>query len=751
MGSRTERSDSDTDYEIRRNICDEIEQSPENLWVYPKYHLLRAMELDPGEDVLAAVGAELCIRYYLSDNLEYLEDLETRNVLSRTEIDEFRGQRPMIRDICFRQADVSGEEDFWTPGSSLSTKCLTLFRARIKKMMQADGLIPVVGRNGSSGFFLPFQVEKGRPGCYDLDGIKHEEWSKYLSDMGLADCRLELLVHLEVKRELKLAGPSMMLPVLMAWSCKFKTDGVILPKYNPFRLVATGQFENGCLKQVETGGKMKSAGEILFNPTFVYPDDGSSGDTGRMSFLPLPEGISMEDALERIRGYLERELTEFSNDYMGRRYRELWEETRQHIYVDGARSQIEFMDNAVPNDMTQAREYLLRCMLQSQLYYSIGNTARALEKNEEAIDFARKNDFGGEMLRLRIEQIELLVGMERFDQVMQLIYYVEKEIRLDNAILDCARMVADISDGLIGPAVVGMIGGFSKSAEEQGCQLSEERQTEYYQSISRTLYLKLQHTVGIAEACFACAALTADPLSALAESAGITDVYFSRRRAKECFLRALENLKKAMVQPQSPLADLEEFSQAMNDYHWFYALFEPGSEKERERAKMAGNQHRVLKEHKDGLQAFRHYDDDLKLSVFLAWYRCLLRDHAVPLEYEKRRKKGLIRPVFEKRPCEQALLAKYEGALEAAAGRRDKAEELFRKAVEIMPQGNDLKLLSVYAEAFRSLKDPSFLKAARELNKKVFPSTLVWFRPLPFWSEWLDDPSSEFPGLKYWY
>ncbi len=898
--------------------------SPENLLVYPNAHLLLAMEYNDYEEAQAAIGAELCIRYFLSGNADYLTELKEWNVLSQSETGEFRDHMPMVRDICFRQADIRGQ-DFWTPASSLSTKCLTFFRARIETLMRADGLIPVIDKGDrASAFFLPFLIEKDCPGCYDLDGRKHKEWSKYLLDMGLTDCRLELLVHLDGESsKLNPSGPSMMLPALMAWSHKHKTDGVTLPKYNPFRLVATGEFKNGCLKQVETGGKIKCAREILFEPTFVYPDDGSHAHDSddRISFLRLPEGISMEEALEKIRGYLDRELTEFSNDYISKRYRDLWEEAKHHIYVDGEQLQAEFMENAVPNDATQSREYLLRCMLQSQLYYSIGDSRRALEKNREAIQFAKKNNFYEEilLLRLRLEQIEFLVGQERFDQVKELIREVTQGVKdsfsdhpdkndtnpeprirtsdtntaksfvmksglaemkdsepglsvqdlsvslngkvlLDHASFDipanCGsktlpvpsinwgmapksavadtnrvksqerqnlsrhrssicrscrqqsvqqdhvseyndvecdsemdysivdtikdhpvafslgaimlapflmRTASILATGVssIGAAVVktaavasgtatavGEVAAFAfagfapvivkrmaEFAKEQGYQLSQEDLEVFFQKTSRALSLQAFHVFGIAHACAACAGVEG----------------FSREEAEKLFTEAL---KYAIPQSQSSQVELEEFSRAMNDIHWYYTLFEPGSNKEREKEKMATSQHLELKKNRNGVSALRHYDEDLKLSIFLAWYRSLLRDHAVPKEYEKRRK-GLVLPVLKERPCEQALLAKYVGALEAASGRLDEARRLFHRALKTMPEGNDPKRLSIYLEAFRSLNDSSFLDSAREVDNRTLAKRnqvdSTECSPLPFWSGWLNDPSSEFPGLKYWY
>ena len=193
---------------------------PENLLFYTDKELL--VGLKSRNDVKIAVGAELCIRYFLSENSDYLEILKSNNILSKKEASEFRIQMPFDRDVCSSPDDFTGRT-FWIPESDspLSSGCLASFRARMKKMSQTDGLIPVVPENDeTSAFFLPFRIVPDKQGCYDLDEGRHEEWSKYLLKMGLKDCGIELLIHLK-DCPLELTGSSMMLPVFMAW-CRWK-------------------------------------------------------------------------------------------------------------------------------------------------------------------------------------------------------------------------------------------------------------------------------------------------------------------------------------------------------------------------------------------------------------------------------------------------------------------------------------------------------------------------------------------------
>lgn len=407
------------------------EKYPENLIFYSTKQLSSALDNLP--IVQAEVAAELCIRCFLSGQSSILDLLVKKDVITLEEQNAFQVQLPLSNGM-----RVFGDMEFRFTKSALLKGC---FLHRFEILSMADGLIPVF-KDGSRGggqeddptvLLLPFQVtsasEENKPaGCFYLNGSGEvSEWSRYLKEMDLNDCRIILLFHQDYSPELK--GRSMMLPVLLAWTRHHGIDGITVPKYNPFSIVATGAFDRGnTLRAVETKPKANGLDNLLFQPTFIYPDDDTKLPTEtRFQTLPLLVHSSREKILSEIRVYLEKNVR-WDNDYTIHRCQEILDETRYKCKSNWD-DLIARIRNSKPDKIGYPREYILRLVILGEACSHAGRTDKAIEYNNRARTFLEnKKEFIEFYLLLRISRLIPLLDIEDFDTIKSLIPDLRKDI-----------------------------------------------------------------------------------------------------------------------------------------------------------------------------------------------------------------------------------------------------------------------------------------------------------------------------------
>lgn len=219
---------------------------------------------------------------------------------------------------------------------------------------------------------------------------------------------------------------------------------------------------------------------------------------------------------------------------------------------------------------------------------------------------------------------------------------------------------------------------------------------------------------------------------------------FSRQEAKRFFTKALDyasrKLKEcAAIKLQQDEAD-NDIAQDLNYIVLWYALFDPESPAAQEAYSNAEKRIRNLRK---GKKKNRRYLIQLK---GLSFYRYLLREKKVPgVKEDSFRLAGEYEEDWV-----AALSGKYVGAVKAAKGKKEKAEEIFEEYSRIL-DGSKSPILqfiqvTILSEAFRSLGDESYRDRALCLAEGL---RLAYPKSVPPWIAYLRG-EGEFPGLKYW-
>ncbi len=407
-----------------RTLCDIAVECPEDLLFFSLDTLkTTGLKACQAPNVRAAVVAELCIRYFLSSDSDILAILQ--DVLPAGESLEFVQQLPLWQEECDAERLC---QCLWNPRTDFSRQCVDRLRWRLRHLLEAEGLIPVIwqrrGPEDRVAYLLPFRFgdKKQGVGVFDADGKEllnqeqQPEWSGYLRKMGL-EARVQLLCRVR-EGVPPFTGDSMMLPVQMAWWRRQGGSQGLL-KYPPFSIVATGAFDDeGLLKPVAVAPKAAAVKRGLYRALFIYPRNAESvaGDT-----LPLAQNLSREEVHAQIQKQIEQRV-HWDCDYAIRRFQDMAMEVRAWHFSDWG-PLLRRLDMAkIWNKYEFPKEYMLNLMLRSEAYCHCGRTPEAQRLNQEARVFAASQgeDCRYYLLRLEIEQMVQRQDEEGFGKLAEL-------------------------------------------------------------------------------------------------------------------------------------------------------------------------------------------------------------------------------------------------------------------------------------------------------------------------------------------
>ena len=403
-----------------RNFVLDLENSHDavvrSLWFYPAEELgAYASSREPEEDRVACT-AELFVRDFLNRGSA---EAEINAALPNGELKHFwRRINEDFLDLRDKTEVLNG--DLWKCKNDFSRKCHAAVRKRLLSLcIDTDGFIPVFC--GKDAFFIPFHFAEGPAGIEDLAGDPISSWQAPYTELFGAVFRYKCVVHCDQSPVLpELTGNSLMLPLYLAYLRKI---GEI--QYDHLRLLATGSVAGGRLKAVETVEKA-AALEKCFSDAFLFFPESSQYCSAKHNEVPLPPleldqvkevvqkhveaaGLfvpTIKYALERLKVLCaEREINYRSWDLMLRRVK------------NNSRAILSRRD---------PRNHLLYLMLESSILCHMGRTREALVLNRKAREFAKKNGFTREQLRLEIEELVELQDEERFADIAD----VADELRL---------------------------------------------------------------------------------------------------------------------------------------------------------------------------------------------------------------------------------------------------------------------------------------------------------------------------------
>lgn len=662
----------------------------ENLIFFP-FEILGSCLERIGSKGRAAVIAELFVRYYMSGNSKYT-DIVNRFLVDGEAL-EFNGLLPVSHRENLGQEILDCE--LWQPCNDFSRLCRDTVRRRFQLLFKVEGLIPIFLKDETEkSFLLPFSFEDNVSGIarvYDMNGHEIQEWTGYINELGITR---NVRIHCHCLDDQPFEGTSMMLPLQMAWWRRQDNDDCLLP-YNPFGIVATGAFDkNGLLVSVELKSKAKAVKEGLWKAAFIYPQNGEAISLELQCKKLLP-AISKNAVKQEIRDLVEQRV-DWNRVYASRRLKELGREVRKWK-VSHWRELISSLERASAafNEYEDAENVLLNLMFQSEAHCHCGNTARAKEINEEALLFAEEHD-------QRTGDNEFLYFILRLEIEQLVLHQDEEEFE--------------------------MIAGPSNKLEQRLRKFEESGGDE---KLANDLWMRYCGTMGQIHIC-----------ATLLELEG-----FSQKKAKEYFRQAIEHAIKT--------DDDAEKAQDFNYMVYYHSIFEPGRKTEQRALNAAKSKISELK--KNGNNAYERNQFFFLRYYALSLYRQVLQGN-VPVIPDIDEFTPMFRDGKEGEEGEedwlQATVGKYLGAVYAANGDLQNAEERFEKAISAIgddKQGIILFIkMTVCAEAYRSLHKEVYLQKAREILMKVSAS-MPSYGSLPVWKRYIESPDGDFPGLKYWY
>lgn len=209
---------------------------------------------------------------------------------------------------------------------------------------------------------------------------------------------------------------------------------------------------------------------------------------------------------------------------------------------------------------------------------------------------------------------------------------------------------------------------------------------------------------------------------------------FEPDQAKSCFAKALQHAQK--------LNSEQEIAQDLNYRYLWHVLFSPSSN-EAARAYDEAYDHieRNLQDDPPSQKKNRYFLQRLKMQ---ALYRRHLAGERIAEEPDYQAEDLPQEALFWLR----ALVKKYLGALAAANGKRELAERYFREAIQLLEQDSRDEIIAfirmtVFAEAFRSLRENRYRESGRKLLNQHFRTS----------NSWRDyfETGNRFPGWNYWY
>lgn len=466
--------------------------------------------------------------------------------------------------------------------------CGSNVRQRLARLFRVDGFIPVYDpEKPDSGWYIPFELEKAPSDGADIsaivwnDGQAVTEWQEEARSVlgGEFHCRLQMLPE----EGFVLSGASMMLPLKMAaWRKNSRFD---FPQYDVLRVLSTGKFDGaGRLASVGTAQKYAALKKCFRNDAvLIGPDVPGEIDVKERNFIRLDIGVSQDHLKESLKKILEMsKLAHIDWRYARRRLPDMSAEVdrlnrTRWSEVAGVLGRIKERTQGY-DDFT----FLNYTVLYATALCHAGRTEEAVKINREAYEFAVKH--GMYILSIRL-QIEALVSAQ------------------DEGDLDF----------------------FLKLKDNIGTRIEEHPRREY-----DDLRMRYYGTLAQAEMWGVCLNLNG----------------YDKQQAKTYAETALETAKRIAfsVSDDSGDATIDEaesnVQQDMNYLHLWYALFEPGTDGERNQCRLAEEHLLSLSEHSRRNNRI-FLQRQKSLALLNAWLnsgvvpdRKLLEAAKVPLEAE---------------------------------------------------------------------------------------------------------------------
>lgn len=529
--------------------------------------------------------------------------------------------------------------------------CESTVRQHLARLFRVDGFIPVYDpENRDSGWYIPFELEDVSKGDMDVraivwnDGQVVAEWQEEARAVlgGEFRCRLQMLPE----EGFALSGASMMLPLKMAaWRKKSRFD---FPQYDALRVLATGKFDSdGRLASVGTAQKYEALKKCFRNDAvLIGPDVPGEIEVKERNFIRLDIGVSQDHLKESMKKILERsKLAHIDWRYARRRLPDMSADVDRLNRVRW--SEVADVLGRIKeriqgyDDLT----FLNYMVLYATALCHAGRTEEAVKINREAYEFAVKH--GMDILSLRL-QIEALVSAQ------------------DEGDLDF----------------------FLKVKDDIGIRLEEYFGGEY-----DDLRMRYYGTLAQAEMWGVCLNLNG----------------YDKQRAKKYAEKALETAKRIAfsVPDDADATKIDEVEsnvqQDMNYFHLWHALFEPGTDGERNQCRLAEEHLLSLSEHSRRNNRI-FLQRQKSLALFNAWResgvipnRQMLEDSIVPIDSEG----WLI-----------AANRSHLGPIYAAMGDFEEARRLFQEGEEA------LTLDSCFSPVLASIRFILLVRAACSLRKE---------------------------------
>lgn len=302
----------------------------------------------------------------------------------------------------------------------------TVLRRRLDRLFDADGFIPVC--NGSSAWFIPFQLEKSLKGAAWADGTEVTTWCEPVSRALLGTDYRGIRLQLRRGGEVSVTGESLMLPVRMA-ALRGRPCG--LPHYDVLRILATGAFdEQFRLADVELRPKVEAAGKQFRDVVFFGPDVPGEMAVSK-HFRCLESGLDEQSVFQRIRDELERMpgCVKMNRDYALQRLPDMASNVDRENYcrwneVAGQLEQIKTALSPRRDPVTWLEFYSL---MATALCHA-GRTEDSRRCVSDAMAFARENGYLAKALRLQVTAAVNAQDIGEMDEYRVLASGLEEEL-----------------------------------------------------------------------------------------------------------------------------------------------------------------------------------------------------------------------------------------------------------------------------------------------------------------------------------
>ena len=580
---------------------------------------------------------------------------------------------------------------------------------RLKNLYtKSDGLLPVIVHD--IGVAIPFSIEFVNEEfdplnrVVDIDDVSFPEWSKAVSNLINSKClpkyvRIRLIFHSNIIDIQKFTGSSLQFPVLLAFWRKVN----LLPTYNPFSIIATGEISEGRLHRVEVLQKFNSLKERFDFLTFFCPSSSGINYNDGALLTVIDANTSIEDIISICQSKIENLVKEcnssniiLNSNYINNRINAITIYTKKDLESrwDHLIETLLFIEKKLRYLPNMDEETYLNCLASlSFAYCHCGKTAEAIQYNRKGREYAKKRNLNEALNGLLIQQLVLFQDMDDLSSVPEL----SKEI------------------------------------------YSQISQDDIDQPTQNDLLMRYHGTMAQVQI-----------YGALAGIDGF------------CEEKALENVELAIDCARNT-GKLIEIIRDLNYRHLYYAFFKPGSEDERSEYMFARN---YLQENSNQFED-KEYNGNLQYQFrqrcLAAYFQILREKQCRDCIIIKERYPSINNPIY----WLKALSFKYLGAVNVFCNNSEEAQKYYDEAVELLEKDASPLIkficMTIAADAYRSFSSLGDAQTAERYRKKALElfsanGDFISFRSSTQWLNFLNTSWAEFqasgedfPGLHYYY